>query len=213
MSTTPVLEIDHIQESQNQKEVTANAGFDRVVGATHDQLAVDLAGQSGDVSVTNANFLDNWYLKISGALSAAVNLLVPAKKKQFFVEHGGTGFDVTVKTSAGTGVTISPGNGQMLYCDGTNVVGISTSGASGAAESTAKTKATATGAGGTTVVSIGANVDPNSVEVVVDRLYLEKDYDYTVTESVGGSGNYDQITPSVSDMFPSGSRVVIYYYT
>lgn len=213
MSVTTNLDIDHIQESQNQKEVTANAAFDRLDGALAGLTAVDLASESGDYTLTEATALDNMYLRVSGALSAAVNLIVPDNNKWYYVEHGGTGFNVTVKTAAGTGIEITPGNGQFVYSDGTNVVGLSASGASGAAEATAKTKATATGAGGTTVVAIGANVDPNSVEVVVDRLWLERGYDYTVTESVPASGDYDQLTPAFSDVFPTDSRVVIYYYT
>lgn len=213
MSVTTNLGFDHIPESSDQKEVIANAGFDALDGALAGLTAVDLAGQSGDVTIVEATALANMYLRISGALSAAVNLIVPDNNKWYYVEHGGTDFDVTVKTSAGTGITISPGNGQFVYADGTNVVGLSASGASGSAEATAKTKATATGAGGSTVVSIGANVDPNSVEVVVDRLWLERGYDYTVTESVGSSGNFDQLTPQFSDIFPTDSRIVIYYYT
>ena len=58
-----------------------------------------------------------------GALTANRNLIVPSVNKFYAVRNATAGgFSVTVKTSAGSGVTLANGFTQLMYCDGTNVV-------------------------------------------------------------------------------------------
>lgn len=65
----------------------------------------------------------NLYLNCSGTNSAAKNLIVPTINKNYVVENNTTGgFDITVKTSAGTGVTVPNGMKCAVYVDGTDVV-------------------------------------------------------------------------------------------
>jgi hypothetical protein len=59
-------------------------------------------------------------LKLTGALSGAANLIVPSREWNFTVINA-TGQTVTVKTSAGVGVSIPTGYQAALYCDGTDV--------------------------------------------------------------------------------------------
>ena len=213
MSTTTNLLIDHIQESQTEKEVTANEAFDILDGALAGNTSVDLAGLSGDVTPDADGMKRAAVVKLSGALAAAVNLIVPTLNKIYWVIHGGTGYDVTVKPYGGSGVTITPGNAQIVYCDSSNCLAISGTGAGGATQATAKTNVLTDGLGGTTVIPIGANADPASVEVFVSGMRMRLTLEYTVTESSPGSGNYDQITPAYSDAIPAAEDVVdLYYY-
>lgn len=63
------------------------------------------------------------YIKCTGALTAGRNLTVPTVNKDYVVENATTGgFDVTVKTAAGTGIAVKPSTKRAVYADATNVV-------------------------------------------------------------------------------------------
>jgi hypothetical protein len=57
----------------------------------------------------------------SANLGATRDLIIPAIEKQYIVENNTSGSQsIRIKTSAGTGVTISNGRTAHVYCDGTN---------------------------------------------------------------------------------------------
>jgi len=57
------------------------------------------------------------------SLTATRSVIVPTTDKVYVVKNGTSGSQsITVKTSAGTGVTIGNGEKRFIYCDGTNVV-------------------------------------------------------------------------------------------
>ncbi|MFA5898366.1 MAG: hypothetical protein WC829_04555 [Hyphomicrobium sp.] len=65
----------------------------------------------------------NMVVNITGAITAARNVVVPTAEKVYLAKNSTTGgFAVTFKTAAGTGVSVLPGTSQWVYCDGTNVV-------------------------------------------------------------------------------------------
>jgi fibronectin-binding autotransporter adhesin len=60
---------------------------------------------------------------VFGALTATRELIVPTSQKQYIVQNNTTGGQsITVKTSAGTGITVTNGRKAHLYVDGTNVI-------------------------------------------------------------------------------------------
>lgn len=62
-------------------------------------------------------------LKIGGALTANRNVVVPTSVKSYLVHNNTTGgFSLVVKTSGGSGVTVTNGTRKLVYCDGTDVV-------------------------------------------------------------------------------------------
>jgi hypothetical protein len=68
------------------------------------------------------------FVVATGALTAARNIICPTASKLYFVANNTTGgFAVTLKTSAGTGISIPNGEAMVLYCNGTNVVNAITS--------------------------------------------------------------------------------------
>lgn len=84
---------------------------------------------SGDVTLTTVNGAADqarcMLLKITGAPGVARNVIVPTATKAYLVNNTTTGgFTITVKTSAGTGVAIPANKPMWVYCDGTNVLGI-----------------------------------------------------------------------------------------
>lgn len=121
MSTTPNLAIDHIATNQYQKEVTANTAFDALDGAIAGRLDVALAAE--DVVLTSAEALGHMVIRTTGSMTAACALIVPPNGKLYAVLHDASGgFNFTMKTASGSGVTLIPGERAVVYCDGTNVV-------------------------------------------------------------------------------------------
>jgi len=89
-----------------------------------------LSVAQGDVANFTPTNLDgasdqarNAVINLTGAMTAARNMVVPTANKLYLVKNSTTGgFQVTVKTAAGTGVAIQAGAAMWVYCDGTNVV-------------------------------------------------------------------------------------------
>jgi hypothetical protein len=66
-------------------------------------------------------------LECSGAPGAAATVICPTASKIYIIKNSVTGgYAVTLKTSAGTGVSVPNGSTSILYCDGTNVVSAAT---------------------------------------------------------------------------------------
>lgn len=77
---------------------------------------------TADVTVTQ---LQSAYpvLIISGAKTAARNLILPAIVGEWIIQNNTTGaFTLTAKTAAGTGVTLTQGESTFIYGDGTNIL-------------------------------------------------------------------------------------------
>ena len=93
-------------------------------------------------------------LNISGTLSGARNVICPTASKLYFIKNATTGgFAITLKTSAGSGVSIPNGQSAVLMCDGVNVreaVDYSTN------VNTTNIAYTGTLTGGTGVVNLGS---------------------------------------------------------
>ena len=67
----------------------------------------------------------NAVISLTGALTAARVVEVPAKTKMFVFSNDTTGgFAVTVKVSGQTGVSIPAGSKSIVYCNATDVVQI-----------------------------------------------------------------------------------------
>jgi len=81
-----------------------------------------------DQTLTNgngsaANEARTMYINMTGAISAARNVIVPTASKLYYIKNSTTGgFAITVKTTAGTGISVPNGKAMVLLCDGTNVV-------------------------------------------------------------------------------------------
>ena len=88
--------------------------------------SADVTFSSADVTLTltdtNASqTARNLRLNLTGTISAAQNLIVPAIEKVYVVNNGLT-YAVTVKNSTGTGISVPAGKTMWVYNNGTNVV-------------------------------------------------------------------------------------------
>lgn len=96
---------------------------------TFTYLEIDVSG-TGDYTLSSAEQGYTAY-RLSGTLTGNRNIIVPATVAQYLVNNKTTGaFTLTVKTAAGTGVTVATDAAKSLYSDGTNVVDAATSGIS-----------------------------------------------------------------------------------
>lgn len=83
---------------------------------------------TGDITLTTTNYAADEarmaVIKISMTLTGNVNVIVPTSvTKRYTIWNATAGaFTVTVKTSGGTGVLVSQGHTQEVFCDGTNVI-------------------------------------------------------------------------------------------
>lgn len=93
-------------------------------------------------------------LNMSGTLTAARNVICPTASKLYFIKNATTGgFAITLKTSAGSGISIPNGRSAVLMCNGTDVVeavdySVNTN--------TANISYTGTLTGGTGIVNLGS---------------------------------------------------------
>ena len=59
---------------------------------------------------------------LTGSLSTTTTIVCPSKQKVYVIKNSTTGGQaVTIKTSAGTGISVPMGESTAVYCDGTNV--------------------------------------------------------------------------------------------
>lgn len=91
--------------------VTATTGGATSVSVAGGSNVTLTAAQAGTPSIT-----------LTGALTANINVIVPASPDKWTITNSTTGaFTVTVKTSSGTGVAVAQGFSSNLWSDGTNV--------------------------------------------------------------------------------------------
>lgn len=105
---------------------TTNTNLGTLVEQAISGYATQAITDGADTTITIPNgatgVARNMYLELTGSLSAARNLIVPANKKLYFVYNNTTGgYAVTVKVSGQTGISVSNGKKMVLVCNGTDV--------------------------------------------------------------------------------------------
>jgi hypothetical protein len=104
-------------------------GFGQQAIFAFDYTSVSVAG-TGNYTLAGAE-LNRIAYSFTGVLTGNRNVIVPATVQQYWVGNDTTGaYTLEVKTSAGTGVTVTQGSRTILFCDGTNVLSASTQGVS-----------------------------------------------------------------------------------
>jgi len=101
----------------------------------------------------------NLVIQVAGSITATREFIVPTIEKQYIIWNNTTGSQaITVKTSAGTGVTIPNGVRMHVFVDGTNVVQMSNYDVSRTIGTLSLTNALSAANGGTGVTSLGTGV-------------------------------------------------------
>lgn len=101
-------------------------GYGRSAEFSFDYVVIAVGG-TGNYTLSGTE-LNRVSYKFTGVLTGNRNIIVPNTVQQYWVDNQTTGsYTLTVKTAAGTGVTVTQGARAILYCDGTNVVSADTS--------------------------------------------------------------------------------------
>ena len=101
-------------------------GFGQSSTFAFDYTSIAVAG-TGNYTLAGTE-LNRIAYNFTGVLTGNRTIIVPATVQQYWVSNATSGaYTLTVKTSAGTGVTIATGARGIFYCDGTNVVDADTS--------------------------------------------------------------------------------------
>ena len=104
-------------------------GYGKDAVFAFDYTSIDVAGTGN--YVLSGSELNRIAYDFTGTLTGARNIIVPNTVQQYWVTNDTTGaYTFTVKTLAGTGVSIGSGQSAIVYCNGTNVVAADTAGLS-----------------------------------------------------------------------------------
>ena len=126
-STSLRLELITTGEQSGSWGTTTNTNLGTLLEQAIGGFVSKAQGDVADLTLTATNGASdearNMVLDITGALSTGRNVIVPTAEKLYLFKNSTTGgFAITIKTASGTGVAISAGTSQWVYCDGTNVV-------------------------------------------------------------------------------------------
>lgn len=95
-------------------------GYGRSVTFAFTQLVKSVAGSS-DVTLTSAECA-NKLITLTGALTGNINVKVTNTASVYYVFNNTSGaYTLTVKTAAGTGISVTQSTHDILVCDATNV--------------------------------------------------------------------------------------------
>ena len=117
MTTSSILQITHIEQSQSQKEVTANEAFEAFEDAICETLTVSLA--SGNATITQAQSARALVLNATGVATSGRTITVPQIKRMFLVKSDSANTNNISIVRGSTSVVVAPGALALLHTDGT----------------------------------------------------------------------------------------------
>jgi len=118
--STPNLAIAHIQASQDQKEVTANAAFDALDLAMTESGLLDVSA-GGIITVPPAQALGLVRLVLTGAPGAGVTVAFPAVKRLVLLRNEADAVAVITRAGGPGETVVEPGDQRILYLSGGGV--------------------------------------------------------------------------------------------
>ncbi len=104
-----------------QQNARTNIG---ALGASDVGFGLVSVSVAGNANVTlNATQSANEFIELTGALTGAISVIVPAQARHYFIANLTSGsFALTVKTPSGAGVVVPQGGRMLLECNGTDVI-------------------------------------------------------------------------------------------
>jgi len=130
-STNLALELIGTGDQSGTWGTTTNTNLGTLIEQAISGYVTQAITDGADTTITIPNgatgVARNMYIEMTGALTAARNLIVPANKKLYFVFNNTTGgYAVTVKVSGLTGISVPNGVKVVLVSNGTDVVAAAT---------------------------------------------------------------------------------------
>lgn len=128
--STPNLGIEHVAESQANKEATVNLGFDRLDYAINRLVYKDA---SSDVVLTDEEFQRNRGVYLRGSTGSAFNLILPDSIDREFVVVNTANQDVNIEiaSDASGGITLATGTAGIYLISAGEITEIANAEVSG----------------------------------------------------------------------------------
>jgi len=126
-STNLGIELITTGEQAGTWGATTNTNLGTLIEQAISGYATQAITDGADTVITipsgSSGVARNMYLELTGTLTAARNLIVPANRKLYFIYNNTSGgFAVTVKVSGLTGVSVPNGVRTILVSNGTDIV-------------------------------------------------------------------------------------------
>lgn len=126
-STNLALELIGTGDQTGTWGTTTNTNLGTLIEQAISGYVTQAITDGADTTITIPNGASgvarNMFIECTGALTADRNLLVPTNKKLYFIYNNTTGgYNVTVKVSGQTGVSVPNGGKMILVSNGTDVV-------------------------------------------------------------------------------------------
>jgi len=126
-STNLGIELIANGEQSGTWGTTTNTNLGTLIEEAISGYTTQAMSDGGDTTISIPNGASgtarNMYLRLTGTLTAARNLVVPSNKKLYFIHNDTSGgFAVTVKVSGQTGVSVPNGAKMVLVSNGTDIV-------------------------------------------------------------------------------------------
>lgn len=118
------LELQTTGENSTTWGTRTNDNFERIADAIAGHESVDVAG-TGDYTINQSTAVGatfrKQFLTLTGLLTGARVIVIPASAKTYFIRNNTTGgFGITIKTAAGVAATIADTGITIVACDGTD---------------------------------------------------------------------------------------------
>lgn len=117
------LELQATGENTSTWGVRANNDFELIEDAIAGYVSVAMANANVTLSALNGavDQSRNMFVQFTGANTAIRVVTIPSVSKMYFIGNSTTGgFDIQVKTAAGSAVNIPASSWAVVLCDGTN---------------------------------------------------------------------------------------------
>lgn len=223
MATTNNLGLLLVDSSQAQQDVIVNEAFSRLDAKLTESTSI--AATNGTNALTEAQVRVNARLVLtSGTASAAFDVVLPAIKGTIIIRNT-TAHAATVKCTGGSlAVAVAPGEGVLIYCDGSEAYTVAGAGGGGGATTFAgltDTPANYTGSGGK---AVKVKLDESGLEFgVVNEssasITPEEESGASYTLVLGDAGKMKlmnsasavtvTVPPGSSVAFPIGTQILL----
>lgn len=117
MSGTTNLGVGYITASQNQKEVTANAAFDRLDKALTETFDADVT--SGNVTLTSTQYREALHVRATNATTAGRTVTLPAIERLVILSNPASNTQAVDFVRGSATVTLAAGEAAVARTDGT----------------------------------------------------------------------------------------------
>lgn len=122
MVSTPHLEVEHVEQNSSGKHTIISEAFDDFDGAI--AASVDIDVESSNHTLTSEEALRNLVVVATGYPGTNRTITAPDNNKLYVIKNETDGA-VTFKTASGSGVQVAVGKTAICYCDGVNVISLS----------------------------------------------------------------------------------------